>query len=90
MVDVIVQFTAAPTELDIVSIRRSGGALKRQLPNVHGALFSVPAAALQGIAANPRVFYVSPDRKLSGSLEFAEPTTGANIALQYGWTGAGR
>src|SRR4051812_18548229 len=89
MVDVIVQFTGAPSAADLEAIGRSGGSLKRRLPNIEGGLFTLPGAALQGISRNPHVLYVSPDRRLSGSLEFAEPTTGANIAFQYGWTGAG-
>lgn len=88
-VDVIVQFTAPPSANDFAAIAAAGGNLKKRFPNIRGGLFTVPAAALHGIAANPRIFYISPDRKLSGSLEFAEPTVGANIALQYGWNGAG-
>src|SRR4051794_23235173 len=68
MVDVIVQFTGAPTADDLQAIGRSGGALKRHLPNINGALFTLPGAALQGISRNPHVLYLSPDRRLSGSL----------------------
>src|SRR4051812_34510703 len=50
MVDVIVQFASAPTAADLEAIAHSGGALKRRLPNIDGALFSLPGAALQGIA----------------------------------------
>jgi serine protease AprX len=88
-VDVIVQFTAPPSASDFAAIAAAGGNLKKRFSNIRGGLFTVPAAALHGIASNPRIFYISPDRKLSGSLEFAEPTVGANIALQYGWNGAG-
>src|SRR5205823_6421301 len=42
-----------------------------------------------GLAAQPETTYVSLDRPVSGTLEFAEPTVDADIALQYGWTGAG-
>src|SRR5260221_7370029 len=72
-VDVIVQFTAPPSDSDFAEIARGGGRLKKQFPNIRGGLFTVPAAALHGIANNPRISYISPDRKLSGSLEFAEP-----------------
>src|SRR5689334_21665073 len=85
-VDVIVQFGQPPTDSDFAAVTHAGGALKRRLPIVRGALFSVPGSALQGLAANPRVFYVSPDRAVKASLEFAQPTVGANIAAQYGWT----
>src|SRR5262249_41370027 len=87
--DVIVQFTGPPSQADMTDLARSGGNLKRSLPNINGALIRLPRAALEGISHNPRVLYISPDRKLSGKLEFAEPTTGANIAYSYGWTGSG-
>ena len=47
----------------------------------------MPAQALSSIAGDSGVKYVSPDRRVTGALEFAEPTVGANIAFQYGWTG---
>ena len=87
--DVIVQFTRPPSAANLMLIRQMGGSVKRTFPNIPGALITLPAAALNGIAANPNVKYISPDRKLGGRLEFAEPTTGANIALQYGWNGSG-
>ena len=58
MVDVIVQFEAPPTEPDFNDVLGSGGALKQRLPNIQGALFSLPGAALRGIANNPRVRYI--------------------------------
>ncbi len=33
--------------------------------------------------------YVSPDRRIAGSLEYAAPTVGGDIAFQSGWTGSG-
>src|SRR5579884_1917134 len=53
------------------------------------ALMNLPAQAIQALRNNPNVRYVSPNRALSGKLEFAEPTTTANIALQYGYDGTG-
>jgi serine protease AprX len=88
-VTIIVQFKNPPAAVDLAAITQLGGTLKRTFPNIRAGLFTVPAAALRGIAANPNVTYISPDRRLAGSLEFAEPTVGANIALQYGWNGTG-
>src|SRR6266567_6205058 len=88
-VDVIVQFMAPPSNDDFAQITSAGGSLKKKFPALHGALVTLPVAALQGIANNPRVRYISPDRKVRGTLEFAQATIGANIAQQYGWTGAG-
>jgi hypothetical protein len=61
-----------------------GGLLKQAFDNIHGGLFTLKAGQLNAIAANPNVAYISPDRKVTGSSEFAEPTVNADIALQYG------
>src|SRR6266446_4304949 len=88
-VDIIVQFKNPPAAVDLASITHLGGTLKRTFPNIRAGLFTVPKVALRALAGIPNVAYASPDRKLAGSLEFAEPTVGANIALQYGWSGSG-
>ena len=44
---------------------------------------------MNSIAADPNVIYISPDRPLSGMLEYANPTVNANIALQHGFDGTG-
>src|SRR5258705_10619185 len=54
-VDIIVQFMAPPGNDDLDQIARAGGNLKKHFPAIHGALITLPAAALQGIANNPRV-----------------------------------
>src|SRR5438067_1972632 len=87
-VDVIVQFKDAPTEADLAEIARLGGTLKARLPHIRGAVFAGSASLVRGLAVHPRVAYASPDRKVSGSLQFAQAAVGANIALQYGWDGA--
>src|SRR3954449_816206 len=58
MVDVIVQFSGTPSAADLEAIGHSGGALKRRLPNIDGAVFTLPGAALQGISKNPHIRYV--------------------------------
>ena len=88
-VDVIVQFTHAPSAAELATVNGLGGRLKKTFQNIHGALFTLPAVALTALAANPSIAYVSPDRNVAGSLEFAEPTVNAAIALQYGWNGSG-
>ena len=88
-VDVIVQFTHAPTDDDFSSLTQMRGKLKRTFPSIHGALMTLPAAALHGAAARPGIRWISLDRQVSGSLQFAEPTVNTNIALQYGWDGTG-
>ena len=88
-VDVIIQFTGPPSQADLAAISQAGGVMRQAMQSIHGALVTVKVGQLSGIANNPSINYISPDRKISSSLEFAEPTVNANTAFQYGWTGAG-
>src|ERR1051325_7454487 len=88
VVDVIIQFTHTPTNNDLAPLVQMGGGLKRTFPNIQGILITMPVSALQAVAARPGIVWISLDRKVAGSLEFAEPTVNANIALQHGWNGS--
>jgi serine protease AprX len=52
-------------------------------------LFRLPQPAIAALASNPNVAFVSSDRPVSLSLDSARPAVAADIAQQYGWTGAG-
>jgi serine protease AprX len=49
----------------------------------------VPASKLKDLADDPDVAYISPDRVVRGTLDYAEAAVNANIALNYGWDGTG-
>ncbi len=83
------QFVTAPADADVTALDRQGAKLKTKFKNIRAGLFNATASSLAAIASDPRVAYISPDRPVSGALEFAEPTIGANTAFDYGWTGAG-
>ena len=85
--DVIVQFTAPPTTTTISSVTNAGGSLKKRFARVPGASYSLPPAAIAALASNPNVRYASADRTVQGTLEFAQPTTKANLALAAGYNG---
>ena len=89
LADVIVQFRSTPANSDIADLAARGAKLKMRFKNVPAALVSLPPAALSAIASLPFVRYVSPDRRIAGSLEYAAPTVGGDIAFQSGWTGSG-
>src|SRR3954453_11498885 len=90
LVDVIVQFTSTPTENHHNKVRSRGGQIKTDLSEIiRGSHYTIPAARLADLSDDPDVAYISPDRKVQGSLDFATPTIGANIARSYNWTGAG-
>jgi serine protease AprX len=88
-VDVIVQFKHAPTEEHHRSVRDRGGMHKADLHLIKGALYSIPASAIESLADDSEVDYISPDRPVRGALDYAAPAVGADIALKYGWDGSG-
>src|ERR1035441_10663471 len=88
-VDVIVHYKVQPQARHHARVAQMGGTLKRTLEVVSSAAYTTPAARLQDVASDPDVDYITPDRRVQGMLDYAEPTTNANIALQYGWDGTG-
>jgi serine protease AprX len=87
--DIIVQFKDEPGEKHHKKLKSKGGSLKLEMKHVRAGLYSIPAAALDELSDDPDVLYISPDRPLSGTLEFATPTVQAPIARSYGWDGRG-
>ena len=88
--DVIIQFTTTPTEKHHQKVRAHGGTHKVDLADViKGGLYSIPRRALEALANDPDVAYITPDRSLQGQLEFANPVVNAGIARQSGFTGTG-
>src|SRR5260370_1319062 len=88
--DVIVQFSSAPTQRHHDKVLSKGGALRHDLSGViNGAHYTVPANRVAELSEDPEVAYISPDRPLHGMLDYANPTVNANIARQYGWDGTG-
>lgn len=88
-IDVIVQFKQAPTAAQHKKVTDRGGVLKTTLSVVKAGLYSIPAGKLADLAGDPEVTYVSPNRSLTGSLDYAGPTVGADIALKNGFDGSG-
>ena len=89
MVDVIVQFTVSLTDAHHQKIRNKGGQLKKELGLVKAGLYSMPAGAVDSLASDPEVVYISPDRPVKGMLDSANPTINAGLAFAAGWKGTG-
>ena len=53
------------------------------------AVYSVSSGALQQLAADPDVLYITPNRGVKATLDLRQPRCRANAALFYGYTGAG-
>jgi len=89
-VDVIVQFTSAPTQRHHDKIRSKGGLLKHDLSGaIKGAHYSIPAERVAELSDDPEIAYISPDRPVHAMLDYANPTVNANIARAAGWDGTG-
>jgi serine protease AprX len=86
---VIVRYKAHMQDQHHRRIEQRGGHLNRTLEVVNSAAYQIPAAALEEVANDPDVEYITPDRPVKAMLDYAEPTVNANIAFQSGWTGAG-
>ena len=93
-VDVIVQFNQAPTAAQHSKVEGKGGLLRKKLDVIKGAHYSVPVESLPGLADDPDVAYISPNRPLSGTststLDFTRETVNAQVAWQqWGLDGTG-
>ena len=96
-VDVIVQFTQAPTARHHQKVLSKGGTLKNTLGLVNGASYTVPASALAALAADSDVAFIAPDRPLytknnglpTAELDYHTDTVNASVAWAQGLDGTG-
>lgn len=90
VVNVIVQFLSPPSSDDTHGISQLGGVpLEADLSVIGAELYSFPAQALGALAHNPNIAYISPDRPVSPTLDYANATIGAQTAFSSGLTGTG-
>jgi len=89
-VDVIVQFRQAPTSKHHQKVLNRGGKFKHELGLVKGGAYSLPASALNSLANDPDVAYISPDRPVMGA-GYSDGFVAVNtdMAQSYGYTGRG-
>src|SRR5437868_7759671 len=90
VVNVIVQFVSPPSNRDFQAIGQLGGIPQQaDLGLIHAAVYSMPAQAIAALAKYPNVGYISPDRAIYPTLDYANATIGAQVAFSSGWTGTG-
>jgi hypothetical protein len=78
-VDIIVRFRTLPTKDELQTIG-TYGQLKKIFNSIKAIHAQVPLSVVSIMEADSNVVYISPNRPLKGTLEFAEPTVNANIA----------
>ena len=88
-VDVIVQYKQPPTLAHHKKVFALGGTLKRELPLINAASYSLPAVSLQALAANPEVKFISPNRKVHMLLDHSSAAVNAPYAWSLGLDGSG-
>src|SRR6266581_2917672 len=88
-VDVIIQFNQTPTAAHHQKVQNKGGVLKTKLDFIKAAHYSVPVEALDALADDPDVAYISPDRPVRGALDTTVATVNGNYAQTLGLNGAG-
>ena len=89
-VDVIVQFTQAPTAWHHAKVLARGGVLKGQLDLVKAGAYKIKRGQLENLARDPSVVYISPDRKIKGMLDLTAAAVNAPTAWNsYGLDGTG-
>lgn len=88
-VNVIVQFARAPTTRHHELVTRLGGQFNRGFHHLKAGSYSLPAASLAALAADPEVTYISPDRKLHMLLDNTAAAVNAPAAWNLGLDGSG-
>src|SRR5258708_2353886 len=88
-VDVIIQFNQTPTDVQHGKVQNKGGVLKTKLDFIKGAHYAVPVEALDALADDPDVAYISPDRPIHGALDTTVATVNGGYAQTLGLDGAG-
>src|ERR1035438_5698946 len=88
-VTVIIRYAHPPEARHHLNIAQRGGRLQRNLELVNSVVYTLPASALASLENDPDVAYVSPDRPVAATLDYANPAITPNIARQYGWDGTG-
>ena len=92
-VDVIVQFRHKPNAVHHALVSQRGGRRRANLDLINASAYSLPAAAIEDLANDPEVAYISPDRPVSAmgglALDYKLPAVNADIAQKYGWNGSG-
>src|SRR6266446_5544763 len=88
-VDVIIQFNQTPTDAHHQKVKSKGGKLKTKLDLIKAAHYSVPVDALDALADDPDVVYISPNRPVRRSLDHAVSAVNGDLAYASGWNGTG-
>ncbi|MEW5807447.1 MAG: S8 family peptidase, partial [Acidobacteriota bacterium] len=87
---VIIQYNDAPAAADFDRIKEKGGKIKRGFNAVRGIAASLSLKEIEELQSDSRIRSISPDRIIRGSMDIADPASGANLVYSnLGYTGKG-
>lgn len=89
IVDVIVQYKVPPGLVEKLKCQGHSGKIGKDLPLLNALHVSLPANQAAALSNDPGVLYVSPDRKLLGSLNNSAPAVNAPYAWSRGYDATG-
>ena len=89
IVNVIIQYTVTPNQAKLITLLGLGGVLNDQLGVINSVSATLPMAAVTLIARDSQVVYISLNRPVKMSLDYAEPAINALTAFQNGYDGTG-
>ena len=81
---VIIQWNTDANDSKHQKVKKHGGALRSTLQSIKAGAYSVPASALDSLADDPDVRYISPDRPLSGKLDNSAAAVNASAGVALG------
>ena len=87
--DVIIQYKVPPTAAHFNKVHSLGGSDKQKFSKVKGAAFTISPSALQTLANDPDVAYITVDRKVHPHLDLSAATVNASSAWSSKYTGLG-
>jgi serine protease AprX len=88
-VKVIVQWKRTPETSNHQKVLNMGGSLKAVHSSINAATYTVPASALNSLANDPDVAFISPDRPVKASLDYTAAAVNAAYMWGKNYTGAG-
>src|SRR5947209_4319070 len=89
-VKVLVQLKNPATIPALNVLKMNGGTIQKQFSHFPKTIvITIPAGMVKYLAATPFVQYISPVRTIKKHMDLTTATVGANLAQQYGFTGAG-
>ena len=88
-VQAIVRYSSSPGASSLNLVAAKGGKLVKHIPLINAVTVALPGNAVSDVAADPQVEFISSDRPVRGSMDYTEPSSGADLAFRSGWDGTG-